>query len=119
MYLTEWSPYCFRCPPGPIPIYLDIIDYISQVVIYSSVAIMQVPICTAYSFHLSSQAPTTPSQFQSIFICLHTAFPRALLAHKILNNFLKNLPYLSELQDILFDNSGYENVRSPILNFGN
>lgn len=119
MYLTEWFPCCFRYPPGPIPIYLDIIDYIPHVVIYISVAIMQLPIYTAYSFHLSTQSPTTSSQLQSIFICLNTAFPQALLAHKILINFLKNLPYLSELQNILFDNSGYENVSSPILNFGN
>lgn len=117
--LRSGPPCCFRYPPGPIPIYLNIIDYIPHAVIYISVAIMQLAICTAYSFHLSTQSPTPVPQLQSIFICLNTAFPRALLAHKILINFLKNLPYLSKLQNILFDNSGYENISSTRLNSGN
>lgn len=46
IHLTQWSPHCPRLPPGLTHSDHDTIDYILHVVIYISVTILLLPICT-------------------------------------------------------------------------
>ena len=44
MYFTVWYSLLLKKLPGPIPIYLNITDYIPCAVLYISVAILELPI---------------------------------------------------------------------------
>lgn len=55
------SPCCFRLSLGPILICLDIVFCILYAVIHISVAVLQLPIYAAESFHFPSIPPPLPS----------------------------------------------------------
>ena len=65
---AKWPENHALCCPkhsvSPIPNYFHIIDYIPHATIWTSVAILQLPFCTAWSLHLFHPAPQTPSLWQ-------------------------------------------------------
>ena len=85
MHSMDFFPRCPKHPPRPIPSYLNIIDYTPHGANFASVAILQLPICTAQSlyFFLSNPQSSLPSDscqsvlcsYESVlsclFICVH------------------------------------------------
>lgn len=61
MSFIEWSPRCFKYPPGSIRSYLDIIDYIPYIVLDIPISILYQLVLLNPSLFSPRRPPLLPS----------------------------------------------------------